>query len=46
MTLFEAYKDALKLLKNPEKEEINIRIILCEINEIKSMTDFYLKKDE
>lgn len=46
MTLFEAYKDALKLLKNPEKEEINIRIILCEINEIKSMSDFYLKKDE
>lgn len=46
MTLFEAYQKGLKLLKNPEKEEINLRIILCEINGIKSMSGFYFRKDE
>lgn len=46
MTLFEAYQKGLKLLKKPEKDEINLRIILCEINDIKSMSDFYLRKDE
>ena len=46
MTLFEAYQEGLKLLKNPDQEEINLRIILCEINGIKSMSDFYLRKNE
>ena len=46
MTLFEVYKQSLKQLQNPDIEEINIRIILCEINSLKSMSDFYIKKDE
>lgn len=46
MTLFEAYQKGLKFLKNPETEEINLRIILCEISGIKNMSDFYLRKDE
>ena len=46
MTLFEAYQEGLKLLKNPDQEEINLRIILCEINHINSMSEFYLKKSE
>ena len=46
MTLFEAYQEGLKKLKNPELEEINLRILLCENNHLKSMSEFYLKKDE
>ena len=46
MTLFEVYKDSIKKLNNPDVEEINIRILLCEINHLKSMSDFYLRKDE
>ena len=46
MTLFEVYKDSLNKLKNPEVDEIAIRILLCEINHLKSMSDFYIKKDE
>ena len=46
MTLFEAYQKGLKLLKNPQKDEINIRILLCENNNLKSMSDFYLRKNE
>lgn len=46
MTLFEVYKQSLLKLENPDIEEINIRIILCEINSLKSMSDFYIKKDE
>ena len=46
MTLFEAYKQSLKSLKNPDVEEINIRILLSEINQLKTMSDFYLQKDE
>lgn len=46
MTLFEAYKQSLKSLKNPDVEEINIRILLSEINQLKTMSDFYLRKDE
>lgn len=46
MTLFEVYKQSLKQLQNPDIEEISIRIILCEINSLKSMSDFYIKKDE
>lgn len=46
MTLFEVYKDSLNKLKNPEVDEIIIRILLCEINHLKSMTEFYIKKDE
>ena len=46
MTLFEVYKQSLKSLKNPDVEEINIRILLGEINQLKTMSDFYLRKDE
>lgn len=46
MTLFEAYKSSLKKLPNPDVDEINVRIILCEINHLDSMSDFYLQKDE
>ena len=46
MTLFEVYKKSLTQLKNPDTEEINIRILLCEINGLKTMSDFYLRKDE
>ena len=46
MTLSEVYSQSLKQLKNPDVEEINIRILLCEINSLKSMSDFYLQKDE
>ena len=46
MTLFEAYQQGLKLLKNPTQEEINLRILLCENNSLKSMSDFYVHKDE
>ena len=46
MTLLEVYSQSLKQLKSPDVEEINIRILLCEINSLKSMSDFYLRKDE
>ena len=46
MTLSEVYSQSIKQLKNPDVEEINIRILLCEINSLKSMSDFYLRKDE
>lgn len=46
MTLFEAYQNGLKLLKNPTVDEINLRILLCENNHLKTMSDFYLHKDE
>ena len=46
MTLFEVYKQSIKELNNPDVEEINIRILLCEINNLKSMSDFYLQKDK
>ena len=46
MTLSEVYSQSLKRLQNPDVEEINIRIILCDINSLKSMSDFYLRKDE
>jgi len=46
MTLFEVYKQSLKQLKNPDVEEINIRILLGEVNQLKTMSDFYLRKDD
>lgn len=46
MTLFEAYQEGLKQLKNPDLEEINLRILLCENNGLKTMSDFYIYKDE
>lgn len=45
-TLFEVYKEACKKLENPTKDEINIRILLCAINDLKPMSEFYLKKNE
>ncbi len=46
MTLFDIYKQSLKSLKNPDVEEINIRILLGEVNQLRTMSDFYLRKDE
>lgn len=46
MTLFEAYKDAVKKLKNPDFDEISVRILLCHNNGIKSMSGFYIHKNE
>ena len=46
MTLYEVYKDSLKKLKNPDVDEISVRILLCHNNGIKSMSGFYMRKDE
>ncbi len=46
MTLAEAYKEALTKLKNPEVDEISVRILLCHNNGIKSMSGFYMHKNE
>ena len=46
MTLFEVYKQSIKRLENPDVDEIVVRILLCEINNLKTMSDFYLHKDE
>ena len=46
MTLYEVYKESVKKLKNPEVDEISVRILLCHINGIKSMSGFYMHKDE
>ena len=46
MTLFEVYQQSIKQLKNPDVDEINVRILLCEVNELDSMSDFYIRKNE
>jgi len=46
MTLYEVYKDSLKKLTNPDSDEISVRILLCHNNGIKSMSGFYIHKDE
>lgn len=46
MTLIEVYNQSLEKLKKPDTEEIVVRILICEINGIKTMSDFYLRKDE
>lgn len=46
MTLYEVYKNSIKKLKNPEVDEISVRILLCHNNGIKSMSGFYMRKDE
>ncbi|MBR4378293.1 MAG: peptide chain release factor N(5)-glutamine methyltransferase [Bacilli bacterium] len=46
MTLCEVYKDSLKKLKNPDTDEISVRILLCHNNGIKSMSGFYIHKNE
>jgi len=46
MTLYEAYKEAVKRLENPDKDEISVRILLCHNNGIKSMSGFYIHKNE
>ena len=45
-TLFEVYKNACQKLKNKQSEEIDVRTLLCEVNNLKSMSEFYIKKDE
>ena len=46
MTLDEVYHQSLKRLKNPQLEEIDIRMLLSDINGIESMSSFYIRKDE
>jgi len=46
MTINELYRQSLKQLKNPEVEEINIRILICFIKGYKTMSEFYVHKDE
>ena len=46
MTLYEVYKDSLKRLANPDSDEISVRILLCHNNGIKSMSGFYIHKNE
>ena len=46
MTLYEVYKDSIKKLANPDIDEIAVRILLCHNNGIKSMSGFYMHKDE
>lgn len=46
MTLYEVYKDSLKKLTNPDTDEISVRILLCHNNGIKSMSGFYIHKNE
>lgn len=46
MTLDEAYHEALKKLKNPRIDEINVRILLCDINDLPDMTSFYIYKSD
>lgn len=46
MTINELYRESLKQLKNPDVDEINIRILICYIKGYKSMSDFYIHKDE
>ena len=46
MTLYEVYKDSLKKLANPDTDEISVRILLCHNNGIKSMSGFYIHKNE
>ena len=46
MTLYEVYKDSVKRLKNPDSDEIVVRILLCHNNGIKSMSGFYMRKNE
>ena len=46
MTLYEVYKDSLTKLKNPDTDEVSVRILLCHNNGIKSMSGFYIHKNE
>ena len=46
MTLYEVYKEAIKKLENPDADEISVRILLCHNNGIKSMSGFYIHKNE
>ena len=46
MTLYEVYKQSLTKLKNPDRDEIAVRILLCHNNGIKSMSGFYIHKNE
>ena len=45
-TINEVYLDSLKKLNNRSLEEINIRILLCYVNHLSSMSDFFLNKDQ
>ena len=46
MTLYEVYKESIRKLANPDIDEIAVRILLCHNNGIKSMSGFYMHKDE
>lgn len=46
MTLYEVYKESIKKLTNSDADEISVRILLCHNNGIKSMSGFYIHKNE
>lgn len=46
MTINELYRKSLKELKNPDIDEINIRILICYIKGYKTMSEFYTHKNE
>ena len=45
-SLIEVYKKAIFELEDPRRDEINIRILLCYINDLHTMTDFYLHEND
>lgn len=45
-SIYQIYKQSCERLKDKKREEINVRILLCAINNFESMSDFYLKKNE
>ncbi len=45
-TLFEVYKEAVKKLENKNKDEINVRLLLCSNNHLSSMSEFYLRRND
>jgi len=45
-TLFEVYKNACLKLENKSKDEINVRILLCHVNGLSNMSEFFIKKDD
>lgn len=46
MKLINLYKECLPLLKEKDIPEIELRILLCEINQIESMSLFFIKDNE
>ncbi len=45
-TINEVYRNSLNKLKNRSLEEINVRILLCYVNHLSSMSDFFVNKEQ